>query len=696
MELVYLWIDKYKNIENLGISLNSQYIVTTEYKDTTNSLNIIEIKNNNKINIFGESINLQAIVGANGSGKTTILEILFYILSNNAKDIKYSLIVKNNESNKFEHLSNNISIITSENINIIPLNEYMKFLFCQQFKKNNIKKKAYTNYDTELSYQDKINNYLYYDRFDDNEVKMAYGYTINFLENSKFLKEHNYLKFNSFLWDFDLYSCYEYIVYRLKNAYDGKLKEQDEKFKNYNYTVFAYLNHKYVKEFLNIVNKIVPFTTHKRKTTNYFEYLFDEIFPDVIFFSAILEFATFLNSIYESLHTIALYEYENKQTEYIDVKQNSIDEIFIKIINICEEKEQSISKVEFLNYLLDIINNNNLSYNKFINKNDKSFNYGENFSKYIHNINNLEECKTIFNKYFEQKKSTDIFKLKSNYYIETKYYNREIEESINKKSTYITEYINLPNEAIKTICKTFATRFLVQFLNINFCNKTKNGNEYNFSDLSTGEQRIIKFMADIAYCNTRDVYLIDEMDLSWHPTWQKNMIYYLTDIVEKKAKLDNKITNIIIATHSPLVLSDIPRENILLLNRDKNTGIASVIYDDIQTFGANVHSLFENSFFLDTNMGRIAQNKIEEVLKKIKNIKQKPNQIKNNNIEELKNLIRTIGEPVIQYQLLKELYSADSFINNSSDNLARLQLENDRLNKELKVLKNKYEKNNNS
>ena len=193
MELVYLWIDKYKNIENLGISLNSQYIVTTEYKDTTNSLNIIEIKNNNKINIFGESINLQAIVGANGSGKTTILEILFYILSNNAKDIKYSLIVKNNESNKFEHLSNNISIITSENINIIPLNEYMKFLFCQQFKKNNIKKKAYTNYDTELSYQDKINNYLYYDRFDDNEVKMAYGYTINFLENSKFLKEHNYL-----------------------------------------------------------------------------------------------------------------------------------------------------------------------------------------------------------------------------------------------------------------------------------------------------------------------------------------------------------------------------------------------------------------------------------------------------------------------------------------------------------------------
>ena len=203
-------------------------------------------------------------------------------------------------------------------------------------------------------------------------------------------------------------------------------------------------------------------------------------------------------------------------------------------------------------------------------------------------------------------------------------------------------------------------------------------------------------MADIAYCNTRDVYLIDEMDLSWHPTWQKNMIYYLTDIVEKKAKLDNKITNIIIATHSPLVLSDIPRENILLLNRDKNTGIASVIYDDIQTFGANVHSLFENSFFLDTNMGRIAQNKIEEVLKKIKNIKQKPNQIKNNNIEELKNLIRTIGEPVIQYQLLKELYSADSFINNSSDNLARLQLENDRLNKELKVLKNKYEKNNNS
>ena len=84
MELVYLWISKYKNIENQGFNLNSKWQV--EYNDQTKELKV-EKRNPQPIaNFFGEHIsNVTAIVGENGAGKSSLMDLLVVFTSLNAE-----------------------------------------------------------------------------------------------------------------------------------------------------------------------------------------------------------------------------------------------------------------------------------------------------------------------------------------------------------------------------------------------------------------------------------------------------------------------------------------------------------------------------------------------------------------------------------------------------------------------------------
>ena len=90
MELVYLWVEKYKNIKNQGFNFSPRF----ECEFDGENLTITE--NKDYVSIFPDNINVTAIVGENGSGKSNILEILFG--NNIDNDCKFFYIV--DEQNK--------------------------------------------------------------------------------------------------------------------------------------------------------------------------------------------------------------------------------------------------------------------------------------------------------------------------------------------------------------------------------------------------------------------------------------------------------------------------------------------------------------------------------------------------------------------------------------------------------------------
>lgn len=198
--------------------------------------------------------------------------------------------------------------------------------------------------------------------------------------------------------------------------------------------------------------------------------------------------------------------------------------------------------------------------------------------------------------------------------------------------------------------------------------KGKTGIE--FSKLSSGERQyvyttsaylyhlsnIISIHGDKERIQYHNVCLmLDEIELCFHPEYQRTFIDNLLKSL-KQYQVDKKVNVcILLTTHSPFVLSDIPQSNILMLNNHgdiwKN--------EDFNPFGANVNDLLANSFFLEDGFtGEFARNKIMNLIDEIEKKECLPS-----NSEKIEWQIQNIGEPVIREQLLI-MYLENRFGNN--------------------------------
>lgn len=157
--------------------------------------------------------------------------------------------------------------------------------------------------------------------------------------------------------------------------------------------------------------------------------------------------------------------------------------------------------------------------------------------------------------------------------------------------------------------------------------------------------------------------LVDEIDLYCHPAWQQKMLYYLID--EARALFHDKKVQIIFTTHSPIILSDMPKSNVIYLTRDEDNNKCRIDESEKhgETFGANIYKLFDDAFFLEEQgqVGEFAKNKIRRILDELKpepdnNGKFLYQRLDGSRISRLEKEISLIGEPIIKDRLSDMLY----------------------------------------
>ena len=76
MNIIYIWIEKYKKLENFQTSFNGKYNIKYNNNLLNISRNKLYLENFFKIDGSDRNINLSAIVGENGTGKSTILDLI--------------------------------------------------------------------------------------------------------------------------------------------------------------------------------------------------------------------------------------------------------------------------------------------------------------------------------------------------------------------------------------------------------------------------------------------------------------------------------------------------------------------------------------------------------------------------------------------------------------------------------------------
>jgi len=146
--------------------------------------------------------------------------------------------------------------------------------------------------------------------------------------------------------------------------------------------------------------------------------------------------------------------------------------------------------------------------------------------------------------------------------------------------------------------------------------------KYDWRGLSTGEEALLTQYARFYELKSKIrqktlLILIDEGDLYFHPQWQKEYVSRLLQFIPFIFPYKN--LQFILTTHSPFIASDLPKQNLIFLER--NIDNECVIADPLQqpeTFGANIHELFTDSFFLsDGLMGEFARSNINGLIKEI-------------------------------------------------------------------------------
>ena len=147
---------------------------------------------------------------------------------------------------------------------------------------------------------------------------------------------------------------------------------------------------------------------------------------------------------------------------------------------------------------------------------------------------------------------------------------------------------------IELLMVEFSELFSVQFENLS------DGEIVYFNTFSSIFMEIRKASKDGRDC----VLVLDEPDLNLHPEWCRRFIDDCITLVNNYSDVN---VQFIIATHSPYMISDVPKENVFSLEvKEKMVEIKRAE----KTFAANIIDILSDTFFLDYSIGEFARKKL--------------------------------------------------------------------------------------
>ncbi|MFR0922144.1 MAG: AAA family ATPase [Clostridia bacterium] len=624
IELCYFRLekDKYINVHDAKEKIvGKDFNFSSKYKIKYINKNLKIEENKNYIpnfyNINTNNIsNITAVIGKNGSGKTTLLDMITKILCVGPFG-EYNFIIafiKNNEiyvyakegliNKKIEHdfklitfenqnikesickdMIKNTSIVFFSNIVNLRNKQINSSIMKNNFFNISIEEdinKTYIEPDIELN-RKYVNQKFVDQRFVDNRVNREIKNKMT-ERNIKFLSQNNsILKVENISLYFKCYqklgvftSSLDKLRYYRKN---NPVKRSDNYIDKLNYSVTK----KEKEIYEEIEREILDSHSNRRRTVLYIAYfiLIDKFFEE----------------LYNKINNNDIINLINNEIKKKVKRSRAIEMIYqviaiIKNIEIDKIKTIYQRSIDSEDSITDIVN----EFKKFLQEICKKY------ERTLTNLNNIIRNAKIMVEAIRP-------------------YEKEKMQS-SKVLRQIIPIISVPNEEIKKLYKILnSDNNFIEMFNL------------EFKGLSSGQQALLNLYSsfydvlDKIKKQKNVLILMDEPELYFHPEWQRKYIYFIVEFFNTYYKEKN--VQIIFTSNSPYVLSDLNNSSVIMLEKEQEN----------ETFAGNIINLLIDNYFMEDTIGKFSEEKIKEIVKRVKN-----NEVNRDDIK----VINQIGEDIIR------------------------------------------------
>ena len=691
MELIGLIVKKYNNISwNEPIIFNSNY--TIEWKNQHLKVNKVE---DSVPNFYGDNIsNITAIVGNNGVGKTTILDLIGCTKEErkyHAFDSSYCLIFWN---------SNVLLEMFNFDIESIEINSHIK----------QINKLKYTGiYKLGKEQDAQIGNIYYFQSskvLRGNEdynglIKRRYGNSKQFslkdakskFDAYKLLVDKGFITNSSnYKWEIRINTfektlddltdyCFRKVLpldweYELNfNKYISKAL-----FKDYDSQIFDSEYNIYFEDFFSlgdIKKELLEFDYYtKQKDYNNIDVALEDEKFQKRFSRLILEFKYFV--VFNRFGFIFQEFFGEVSFEEFLEKGLTLSFKELQILNVLVDTYMYIRDLYFPNY------------NKVSNADDIVANWEILFKDITNFFNQLldlefvrEDSGTFVGNHLSYDKFRNLGVEPSNDIVEyidfTARFLREFYQlnddliSIDSKRCIVK--INVDDLSVQEFIKELRTTIdLPEKRKIKLINERGETIWFQVKEVtSKGEQNLLDLVALIKSKSFEGnmLIVIDEIEEGLHLEWSRRLINFL--IMEFNKIVNSKI-QFIFTTHSPFMLSDIKNGNVICLVKDEEDVKVKLMRN---TFAKNIQEIMHDDMFIKDIYGEFAISKINDILKALNPLQDSDSLGYYLTKESLLSEIDMISEPLLRNKLY-EMYERkfqESTIDNRIEQL-KLELEN--------------------
>ncbi len=649
MELVYLYIKEMNGfISDQHINFSDNFEVQLSKEGILN----IEKKENPLKGFYGDNIkNMTLLVGKNGSGKTTILDILGGSYEDRARIGGEYFILYSIDDDHFgiEYRGTSIFNEVIKNVKIVGDTSYRnsKGSMGIVFKYEN---KEFL--DTGKEFFNHIHN----------EWKLSHSIHFNYLKD--FQRDSNRIFRNNEYGHLGYIGIRNYGKLLLKNKY---------------LTLVRLLNNEGLNFNNNSIELKIGFSKLNRAELE-LEKKINKILVDLGKFSF---------DIIISMHLIGKKREKPRLTKenwLINILCTYIEDMFTNLLRGLEVKEvESHNK-----YLIDMTNESDI---KFINNLNIQSNTEERLGSPSNQNLEVENLKKIINYSSPKSKKNDFLEhwdtlIKISRYLasrlearnnfeEFNFYQAAFEDAIEQLNKIPEKYFHIDRDTV--IFKMNEINFaaekglseeiseLLQKSDYWKENEPEKHNQINdifdikFNNLSEGEENLVNILSMIesniftSSCGI-NILLLDEPDLGLHPEWARTFTYELNKIL---TALEGQF-QVIMTTHSPYLVSDQLPENVYRFSRKEGLEITRFSdFDNLNScFGANIHTLYRDGFFLNNTLGELATNTIKNVIKEFDDIEELLKDNRDDEAEILiekkeiyRHIINRVGEPYLKTKL---------------------------------------------